>query len=154
MPLKIYIASDHAGFEFKGELTRFLKKKKYWVTDLGPDKFDPDDDYPDFAAKVCQKLLKDKGAKGILVCGTGQGMDRVANKFPRLDAAVAWDRFTAEVARDHGKVGVLCLGARTVSIDLARKIVEEWLKKPAKIEMKHQRRIDKIRKIEEGLKRR
>lgn len=146
---KIYIASDHAGFELKNKLVNFFKKE-IDISDLGAHEYDEEDDYPDYAAKVCDALKGEPNAKGILVCGTGQGMDRVANKYAGLDAAVVWDEFSTKVAKEHGLVRVLCLGARSLSFQKAKKLINLWLcpVQEASIGERHQRRLEKIRKIE------
>ena len=144
---KIYIGSDHAGFELKNIIKEFLKKEGYKVEDLGAHEYNPEDDYPDYAVKVCEKVLETKG-KGILICGSGQGMDRVANKIPGIYAAVCWDEISAKMAKEHGNVNVLCLGGRTVKPELAKKIVKIWLETPFIPRERHLRRINKIKEIE------
>lgn len=79
----IYIGSDHLGFKLKEIIKKFLTSESYKVEDLGPYEYDYNDDYPDYAVKVCEKVLKANG-KGILICGLGQGMDRVANKIVNI----------------------------------------------------------------------
>lgn len=143
---KLCMASDHAGFKLKNALKEFLSTNGYFVEDLGPYAYDPEDDYPDYAAKVCERVIETKG-KGILVCGTGQGMDRVANKFPGIYASVCWDELSARVAKEHADVNVLCLGERIVGEDLAKRIVEIWLKSEFK-GGRHERRVDKTKDIE------
>jgi len=145
--MKIYLGNDHAGLELKSKIKDFLTYNKYDAYDLGAYYYDPEDDYPDYAAKVCEQVLAER-AQGILICGTGQGMDRAANKFPGIDAAVCWDELSAKVAREHGNANILCLGARSVSEDLAKKIVLIWLEGTFSKEAKHARRIAKIREIE------
>lgn len=147
MNMKIYLGSDHAGFELKSRIIEFLAHNKYDAHDLGPYNCNPEDDYPDYAAKVCERVLAE-WAQGILICGTGQGMDRAANKFHGIDAAVCWDEMSAKVAKEHGNANILCLGARSVSEDLAKKIILTWLEGTFSNEGKHARRIAKIREIE------
>lgn len=144
---KICIGSDHAGFRLKGIVRGLLEEQGHPVEDVGPCEYDANDDYPDYAARVCEKILEN-GGSGILVCGTGQGMDRAANKFPGIQAAVCWDEFSARVAKEHGNVNVLCLGGRSVSEETAKKIVKIWLENPFANEERHARRINKIREIE------
>jgi ribose 5-phosphate isomerase B len=144
---KIYIGSDHAGFELKNIIKKFLGKENYKVEDLGPYEYDYNDDYPDYAVKVCEKVLETNG-KGILICGSGQGTDRVANKIPGIHAAVCWDETSAKMAKEHGNVNVLCFGGRTVKPELAKKMVKIWLETPFIPKEKHLRRINKIKEIE------
>lgn len=143
----IFIGSDHAGFELKEKLKKFLERLGYEYEDLGPKTFDPNDDYPDYALKVCKKVLETDG-KGILICGSGQGMGRVANKIPGIHAAVCWNEETAKYAREHGNTNVLTLGGWTVDFETAKKIVKIWLETPFTGEKKHIRRINKIKEIE------
>ncbi len=143
----IFIGADHAGFNLKEIVKKFLAEKDYHVEDVGPHRLNPDDDYPDYAVKVCEKVLENN-AKGILICGTGQGMDRVANKIPGIQAAVCWDESSARIAKEHGNVNVLCFGGRVVKPDMAKRMVETWLDTAFKNEDRHVRRIDKIKKID------
>ena len=143
----IYLGSDHAGFKLKEKIKEWLKEWGYEFKDLGPHRFDPKDDYPDYALKVCEKIIK-MGGRGILICGTGQGMDRVANKIPGIHAAVCWNEETAKYARLHGDTNVLCIGGRVLSEEEARKIVKIWLETPFSNEERHIRRINKIKGIE------
>jgi len=145
--MKIYMASDHAGFELKGIINKFLINENYEVEDLGPYKYDSKDDYPDYAIKVCEKVLENNG-KGILICGSGQGMDRVANKIPGIYASVCWDVLSARVAKEHGDINILCLGERTTESELAKKIIKIWLEIPFAQEERHTRRINKTKEIE------
>ncbi len=144
---RIYIGSDHAGFRLKCGLIGWLRARGYEAVDMGPRTYSPDDDYPDYAKKVCSKVLEN-GAIGILVCGSGQGMDRAANKIKGIHASVCWDAGSAMVAKKHGNINVLCLGERFVKPAMARRIVRIWLEEPFEAEKRHLRRIDKIRRIE------
>jgi ribose 5-phosphate isomerase B len=143
----IYVGSDHAGFELKGKVVEYLKKKGFTVKDDGPTSYDPADDYPDYALKVCKDVVAHK-AKGILVCGTGQGMDRAANKVSGIYASVAWNKESAIVAKEHANVNVLCLAGRLTKPELAKKIVQIWLFTPFSKEARHTRRVAKLKRIE------
>ena len=144
---EILIGSDHAGFELKDLMKKFLIEEGYEIEDLGPYEYDYSDDYPDYALKVCERVLETNG-RGILICGSGQGMDRVANKIPGIHAAVCWDETSAKIAKEHGNVNVLCFGGRTVKPELAKEAVKIWLKTPFIPEERHLRRINKIKEIE------
>lgn len=143
---KIYIGSDHAGFELKKIIIKFLIEKNYDVEDLGPYEYDYNDDYPDYAVKVCEKVLETNG-KGILICGSGQGMDRTANKIPGIHAAVCWDDTSAKIAKKHDNVNVLCFGGKTVK-PVAKNMIKIWLETPFIPKEKYVRRIHKIKEIE------
>lgn len=142
--MKIFIASDHAGFELKKAIKSFLKT--YEVEDLGPFTYDPEDDYPDYALKVCEKVVEAK-SKGILICGTGQGMNITANKIPGIYSALCWDKLSAIKSREHNNTNVLCLGA-ILSPETAKTIVKSWLETPFLQVEKHIRRIKKLKEIE------
>jgi len=144
---KIFIGSDHAGLSLKNTLKKFLIREKYEIEDLGPYKYNPKDDYPDYAFKVCKKVLKNN-SKGILICGTGQGMAITANKVPGIIATICWDEKSGKHAAIHSLGNVLCLGENIIKPCVAEKIVKMWLEAPCTIENRHIRRLNKIKKIE------
>lgn len=145
----IYIASDHAGFQLKKYLTRFLKVRlKRDFEDLGPEEYNKDDDFPDYAAKVAQKVGSRPGSLGILICGSGQGMCIAANKFEDVRAILGYSIEAAELARKHDHANVLCLAGRVVSNEHAIAIVKTFLETEPKPDQKYLRRIDKITMIE------
>jgi RpiB/LacA/LacB family sugar-phosphate isomerase len=148
----IYIGSDHAGFQLKSAITAFLKRRGYEVMDMGPDAYDAEDDYPDYAAKVCRSIIGTEN-KGILICGSGQGMDRAANKFPGIYASVCWNSETARIAKEHGNVNVLCLPGRMTKEGTAKRMVGIWLDRPFSGEERHKRRIMKTKAIEDEQRR-
>lgn len=145
----IYIASDHAGYQLKKYLTRFLKVRlKRDFEDLGPHEYDKDDDFPDFAAKVAKKVAGKKDALGILICGSGQGVCIAANKFKGIRASLGYSIEATEFARKHDHANVLCLAGRVLSNEHAIAIVKTFLETEPKEEKRFLRRIEKIRKIE------
>lgn len=152
---KIYIASDHAGWKLKEDLKKEFNDKKWNkkinLVDLGPEKYDKEDDYPDYAEKVAEKVLENsEDNKGILICGTGQGVCITANKFKGIYASLAYDLKSVKHISEHNKSNVLCLPGKYTKKKKAIKIIKRWLKsKPAKIAERHQRRLNKIKKIEE-----
>lgn len=146
----IYVGSDHRGFELKKTVIGFLSEEGYKVEDIGPLSYDSDDDYPDYALKVCKKVLKD-GGKGILICGSGMGMDRAANKINGIYASACWNEKSAEMAKRHGDINVLCLGSDFVKPKMAESIIKIWLEEPFE-GGRHERRIRKIKKIEKELR--
>ncbi len=143
----IYIGSDHAGFRLKGEIRDFLLESGYRVEDIGPNEYDPHDDYPDYALKVCE-MVRNNGGKGILICGSGHGMNRVANKIPGIHASVCWNEESARMAKEHGDINVLCMGERLVEPETAKRIVSAWLETEFSREERHLRRVGKIMEIE------
>ncbi|MEK6913585.1 MAG: RpiB/LacA/LacB family sugar-phosphate isomerase [Nanoarchaeota archaeon] len=128
-------------------LKKFLEEENYKFEDLGPYEYDSEDDYVDYAIKVCERVLKE-GGLGILICGTGQGMDRIANKIPGIYAEVCWDIKTALHAKEHSDANVLCLGEQTIEPRLAGKMIKIWLESSVKKEEKYIRRINKTKEIE------
>ena len=147
----IYIGADHKGFKRKGHIFNFLKERGYEVTDVGNDKYDENDDYPDFAAKVAEKVSHDyENARGIVVCGSGVGVDVVANKFRRVRSALVFNNNQAFDARNDDDTNILALSADYTLLDDARKIVSIWLDTPFSEDPRHIRRVKKIDEIEEG----
>lgn len=144
----VYLASDHAGLRLKEEVKNYLDELGIKYRDLGPKEFNPEDDYPDFAFKVAKKVAeKPDENKGILICGTGQGMMRVANQVKGIKAMVAWDEFTAEMARAHLDANILTLGGRVLPLKTAKKIVAKWLSTSFSRAERHKRRLEKIEKM-------
>ena len=144
---KIFIGSDHRGFELKLFLAEFLRSEGYEVSDMGPKAYDKDDDYPDYAEKVCEGVVGEQGL-GVLICGSGQGMVRTANKFRGVYAALCWNEESARLAKEDGNPNVLCLSASLTSGTDAKRIVEVWLNAEFLGHARHKRRIDKVKDIE------
>lgn len=147
--LKIAIASDHAGLDIKEAIKGVLEEMGYSFLDFGT--YNKESvDYPDMAELVAEKISNGELEKGILICGTGIGMSIVANKFPGVRAALVYDIYSARYAKEHNDANILILGGRTTDKESARKMVEIWLKSQFQGE-RHQRRLDKIKMIEEKL---
>ncbi len=150
--MKVYLATDHGGFGLKEKVKEFLLKAGYEVEDYGAAVLDPNDDYPDFISKAAEAVSKDPTSKAIILGGSGQGEAIVANKFPNVRAAVYYggvDQIPA-LTRQHNDSNILSLGARFLTEDEATKAVKLFLETPFTDEPRHQRRIDKIKKIEES----
>jgi ribose 5-phosphate isomerase B len=146
----IIVASDHGGLELKELIKNFLQQRDIEVHDLGTENGESVD-YPDFGLKVGHAVARGDAEKGILVCGTGIGMSIVANKFPRVRAALVWDEFTARMAKEHNNANVLVLGGRTLDGEKACNMIGTWL--DAEFEGgRHQKRLDKIAQIEEDIR--
>ncbi len=139
----IYIGADHAGYNLKEEIKKYLDELGYQSEDLGNKELDPQDDYPDFAFEVAKKVAE-TGEKGILICGTGIGSCIAANKIKGARAAQAWDEFTAAQSREHNNSNILCLGGRVLDAETAKKIVRIWLETEFSGEERHMRRLKKI----------
>ncbi|MGE0739146.1 ribose 5-phosphate isomerase B [Sulfurimonas sp.] len=124
--MKFYIATDHAGLDLKDYTVALLKQKGHEIVDLGP--YDKERvDYPDYAIKVCETVLADKEAQGILICGSGIGMSMAANRHHGIRAALCHDAYTATVARGHNDANVLCFGERIVGKGVAESILDAWI---------------------------
>lgn len=142
--MKVFLASDHAGFELKNELLAYLTRNGYDVEDLGNDQFDKDDDYPQFAYQAVAKVLGAEDARAILVCGGGQGMAMAANRFKGIRAAVIWDKYEAKRTRVDNDSNVLSLPGRVLEEDEANEIVETWLNTEFSGAPRHKRRISEL----------
>ncbi len=127
--MKIYIGADHNGFEMKSALVRELTRSGYDVVDKGEKQLKPDDDFPHYAERVvvAMKASDDSDARGILVCGSGQGMCIAANRFKGIRAALVWNEHEARAARNDDDSNILCLPARSISNDHAINIAHSWL---------------------------
>lgn len=147
----LYIASDHAGYPLKEALKPFLNEMGFEVGDLGNEQLDPSDDYPDFAYRLAKNIVDgEEEARGILICGTGQGVCIAANKVDGIRAALVYDEFTARSAAEHLNANVICLGGRVLDDDVAKKLVKIWLETEFSNEERHERRLEKIENIERG----
>ena len=144
----LYIAADHAGYQLKEELKVYLQQLGYEVEDLGNEQLDPSDDYPDFAYRLSHNVLDHEGSRGILICGTGQGMCMAANKIDSIRAALVHNEFTARTAGEHLNANVICLGGRVTDAETAKKLVKMWLETEFLSEERHERRLKKIENIE------
>ncbi len=145
--MKIFIASDHAGFELKNKLISFLKNEGHEVIDKGPFEFKILDDYPDFISLVAREISHaPEEARGLIMGGSGQGEAMVANRFPGVRAAVYYggDYETLKLSREHNDANILSLGARMMTDEEAKDAVAYWLKTPFTQEERHVRRINKI----------
>jgi len=144
--MKIGLACDHAGFELKEEIKTLLPSLGFEPVDFGT--FNEESvDYPDYGVLVAEKVSKGELERGILICGTGIGMSIVANKFPRVRAALVHDLYSSRCSREHNDANILVIGGRVVGKDLAREIVKVWLTTPF-AGGRHQRRVDKIEALE------
>jgi ribose 5-phosphate isomerase B len=139
----IPIASDHAGVEMKNRLVAELKKLGYQPDDIGGQDASKPDDYPDYAHPLASEVSTGQVQRGILLCGSGVGMDIVANRYPGVRAALAWEPEIGELSRKHNNSNVLVLPARFMTDEQAVKTMKVWL--DAKFEGgRHERRVEKI----------
>lgn len=140
----IPIASDHAGFALKEHLKKVLDKLGVPYQDLGTTSAESVD-YPDFAKKVAEAVSSGQSDRGLLVCGSGQGMAMTANRYPGVRAAVAIDEEMAQLSREHNDANILTLGGRLTEPDQAERIVKVWLETPFS-GGRHATRVAKIEK--------
>ena len=138
----IPVASDHAGYALKEKVLAELRRMGYEPEDLGTQSEDSTD-YPDFAHPLAQEISRGDARRGILLCGSGVGMDIVANRYPRVRAALAWQPEIAELSRKHNDSNVLVLPARFVSEEQGLEIVRTWLETEFE-GGRHAPRVDKI----------
>ena len=150
--MTIVLGCDHAGWELKESLKEWLIQQGYQIQDFGT--HSPDSvDYPDYAVQVAESVAGGKAERGVLICGTGIGMAMAANKVPGVRAALCSDLYTARMAREHNDANVLTLGGRLTGKELAREILEMFLKTEF-AGGRHSQRVEKIREIEERFSKR
>ena len=139
---KLYIASDHAGFDLKASVIEHLKTKNIEVQDCGCYSMDSVD-YPDYAQAVANKVLTDADSEGILICGSGIGMNIAANRFKGIRAALIYEPELAVLSRTHNNANVLVLAARFTDTNKANEIIDTWLKTSFE-GGRHQSRVEKM----------
>lgn len=142
----IYLGADHRGYRLKEKLRPWLSSLGYEVSDLGNTRYDPDDDFPDFALAVAEAVARGEGL-GILICGSG-GMALVANKVRGIRAVEVFDPESASHAKSHDQANVIALPADALNVSQAKQTVRAFLVSQVKREEKYQRRLMKIAQIE------
>ena len=144
--MKIAIGSDHRGFVLKEEIKEYLEKLNYEYKDFGTYS-EESFDYPDSASEVAKRVSQDQFQRGILICASGCGMNIVANKYTNIRAVVANDVNVAIMSRSHNNSNVITLGAKYITTDVAKNIIELWLTTDFE-SGRHEARLDKIKQIE------
>jgi ribose 5-phosphate isomerase B len=145
--MRIALGSDHAGYALKDHLASWLAEAGHAVYDLGAHNTDPVD-YPDYAAAVASAVLDGRADRGIVICGSGAGAAVAANKLNGIRASVAHDTYTAHQMVEHDDVNVLCLGARVIGSELAKDLIDAFLRAKFSREDRHVRRVEKIKALE------
>ena len=141
--MKLAIGADHGGLELKQEIIRYLQTlKNIEVSDFGTATKDSVD-YPDYGKKVAEAVTNGTVDRGILICGTGIGMSIVANRYPKVRAALCHDHFTAQMSREHNDANILVMGERVIGKGVALEIVKTWLETEF-AGGRHQLRLNKI----------
>jgi ribose 5-phosphate isomerase B len=148
--VRIYLGSDHAGFELKARLIEWLASAGHEPVDCGPEAYAPDDDYPPYVMRAAQGVIDDPGSLGIVIGGSGNGEQIAANKIPGIRAAVSWTDETARLARQHNDANVLSLGARMYSADEALGFTQIFVSTPFSGEPRHSRRLAMIADYEKS----
>lgn len=145
----IYLGADHRGFELKEKIKKFLMERAYPISDLSSTTLTPDDDYPEIAKKVADKVSIDfDRTRAILICGSGVGMCVVANKYPNVRASLSFSADQAYDSRKEDDANILCLASSHTNEEDALKIITAWLQTPFSEEERHRRRLRQIEKIE------
>ncbi|RKN18184.1 ribose-5-phosphate isomerase [Micromonospora musae] len=142
--MRVYLGSDHAGYELKVHLASYLANQGYEVVDVGPHVFDPDDDYPAFCLHTGDRVVADEGSLGVVIGGSGNGEQIAANKIAGVRAALAWNIETAQLSREHNDANIVAVGARQHTLDEATAIVEAFLNTPFSGNERHARRIVQV----------
>ena len=151
--MKVYLATDHAGFAHKNAVADWLRGEGFVVVDYGADVYDVTDDYTDFIAKAAHSVSKNPGHKAVIFGGTGQGEAMLANKFPHVRATVLYSDTSdiVELGRTHNDSNILSIGARFLSVDDTKKHVWNWLQLAGPTDARHQRRIAKLDALSNNL---
>ncbi len=144
--MKIVIGSDHNGFEYKQSIIAFLEKAGHEVVDVSGDTLDPEDDFPIHASRVAHEVIgtHTDSVRGILLCGSGQGVCMAANRFKGIRAALCWNLDEARAARNDGDSNVLCLAASDGSLQKEEAIITTWLNAPFAGAARYKRRIKQL----------
>ncbi|MGC1214387.1 MAG: ribose-5-phosphate isomerase [Micromonospora sp.] len=148
--MRVYLGSDHAGYELKVHLANHLAKQGYEVVDVGPHAFDPDDDYPAFCLHTGDRVVDDPGSLGVVIGGSGNGEQIAANKIAGVRAALAWNIDTAQLAREHNDANIVAVGARQHTLDEATALVEAFLTTQFSGNPRHSRRIAQVAAYEQS----
>jgi ribose 5-phosphate isomerase B len=164
--MKIYIGSDHGGYELKNKIVDFLKEKNYDINDMGPHVYDSEDDYPDYIIPTCEKVVEHKDNLGIVLGGSGQGEAIAANKVKGIRAMTFYSPVLAidavdvtgrmskdpfenlKLAKEHNHSNVLSIGARFIDFETIKKAIIVWIETPYGNIERHMRRIKKIEDYE------
>lgn len=146
--MKIFVGSDHGGFEYKNQVREHLVHKGYEVEDVGADTLDPDDDYPQYAFAVATKVVgEEEPAFGVLICRGGQGMAIAANRVAGVRAAVCWTTSVARKAREHNNANILSLPGDVIDLDTTLAIVDDFITEKFSGDERHVRRLKQIEEI-------
>ena len=139
--MRVYLGSDHAGYELKTRLIEWLAGAGHEPVDCGPESYVQDDDYPPYVMSAAHGVINDPGSLGIIIGGSGNGEQIAANKVTGVRAALAWNLDTARLGRAHNDANVVAIGARQHSVDEALELVDAFVAEPFSQDPRHERRI-------------
>lgn len=145
--MRIGLAADHGGFQLKHDLAATLRAGPVEVVDFGALELVPGDDYPDYVVPLARAVAAGEVERGIAICGSGVGASIAANRIAGARAAVCHDPYSAHQGVEHDAMNVLCLGARVIGFELARELVEIFLRARFSGDERHQRRLAKLEKL-------
>ena len=146
--MRVYLGSDHAGFELKAHLVWHLTSVGHEAIDVGPARYDAADDYPPFCIEAARRAIADPGSLAVVIGGSGNGEQIAANKVPGARAALAWSIETATLARQHNDAQVVAIGGRMHSLEDAVEIVTAFVSTPFSGDERHARRIEMLAEYE------
>ncbi len=142
--MRVYLASDHAGFDLKNVLAGRLAGLGYPIVDVGAHRYSAGDDYPSFCIEAGRRVVADPGSLGVVIGGSGNGEQIAANKVAGVRAALVWNEDTARLAREHNDANVVAVGARMHDQDTAVRLVELFLTTAFSGGERHLRRIAQV----------
>ncbi|MFJ4921954.1 ribose-5-phosphate isomerase [Streptomyces sp. NPDC088725] len=146
--MRVYLGSDHAGYELKNHLVEWLTAQGHEPVDCGPHVYDVQDDYPPFCLRTAERTVADPGSLGIVIGGSGNGEQIAANKVKGVRAVLAWSEETAELGREHNNANVISIGCRMHTQEEATSFVDIFLKTPHSGAERHARRIEMLTEYE------
>lgn len=146
--MRVYLGSDHAGFDLKEHLLQVLADDGHEVIDIGPHRYDAADDYPPFCLETGRRVAADPGSLGVVIGGSGNGEQIAANKVAGVRAGLAWSTETAELTRLHNDANVVAVGARMHDQQTATELVRTFLATPFSGDERHSRRIGMLSEYE------
>jgi ribose 5-phosphate isomerase B len=148
--MRVYLGTDHAGFELKNHLVAWLTEQGHEAVDCGAPVYDAEDDYPTFVLRAAESVAGDPESLGIVIGGSGNGEAIAANKVKGVRAALAWNDETAQLAREHNDANVISLGARMITQEEATRFVKLFLDTPFSKAPRHMRRIGMLAEYEQS----
>ena len=147
--MRVGIASDHGGFALKEQVAELLRSSGHEVVDFGAYELSPGDDYPDFVIPLARAVAAEQVERGVALCGSGVGASIAANKVVGVRAGLIHDVFSAHQGVEDDDMNVFCLGGKVIGFALAWELIETFMKARFSSAVRHQRRVDKVRALED-----